>query len=83
MSSLKNSPKITKKSKKEEQEKTVNQLRGYWTDFAKRQKQEDRKPEYFCHRDAQINSATQQVNCSARATTASRHNNVDVSCVML
>ena len=76
--SPKNSPKSTKKSKKEEQQKTVNQLRGYWTEFAKKQKQENRKPENYRHRDAQKNPTTQQVNCSASATTASRHSDVDI-----
>ena len=76
--SPKNSPKSTKKSKKEEQQKTVNQLRGYWTEFARKQKQEDRKPENYRHRDAQKNPATQQVNCRASATTAGRHNDVDI-----
>ena len=75
--SPKNSPKSTKKSKKEEQQKTVNQLRGYWTEFARKQKQEDRKPDNYCHSYAQKNPATQQVNFSASATTASRHNDVD------
>ena len=51
-------------------------MRGYWTEFAKKQKQEDKKPDFNRHKNAQNNSAS---NCSASATIAGRLNQVSRS----
>ena len=37
MSSPRNSPKVKRRKKQKEQQKTFEQLRGYWTQFAKHQ----------------------------------------------
>ena len=53
-------------------------MRGYWTEFARKQKQEDKKPDLYRHRNAQNNSADSRSNCSASATIAGRLNQVDL-----